>query len=517
MKNFGTKLKTNWKELTLGSILTILNVFFLNYASIAYSIPFASKRYLIILALSIILEIAIIIVILKAQKYTWAIEKIFLILFIPIGLIYLFAIPIGRVPDENAHLARAYGISIGHFVTSANEKGEYGEYLPADLAALYRENTSYSNTLNLINDTSNDNDYLFVNNSTMAIYNFLNFAPQSLGFLIGRGLCLPVVVTAYLARLFNFICFAGLFYFAIKKVPFGKVFFFFIAFLPVVLQEATSLSADCLAIGMSAALVSFSLYLAYDKNAKLNRKNYIILLTFVLFESLCKIVYLPLCFLIFLIPTSKFKNKKDRVIRTVLPIIAIIIVNLIWLKIASQYLIEYNPGVNSGEQIKYLLSSPLSYLQTIFNTCVSSMYEFAYGMFGGWLEWLDVEIGHIYLILSIIVASILVYKNSENKFKIPVSGRAILITIAVTTTGLIFTSLYIQWNPVGNGFIGGLQGRYFLPILLLAPAIACGLRNRVKTQTTAATTSENHSLLYIFSTFYSIAAVIVIICSHMIG
>ena len=516
MKDFGAKLKpwlkSHWKELTFFIIFTILNIFFLTYASRMYSISLTSKRSILVLIFSIIAEIAAFMVVLKAKKLKWAIEKVFLILFIPIGLIYLLAIPIGRVPDENAHLTRAYGISIGHFITSANEDGKYGEYLPNDLVALNNSNKTYANTLNIINDT-NDN-YEFVDDSNIAIYNFFNFIPQSTGFLIGRILSLPAVYSAYLARLLNFICFTALFYFAIKKAPFGKVFFFLIAFLPIVLQEAISLSADCLAIGMSAALISFSLHLAYDKTAKLTSKNYIILLIFIFFESLCKIVYLPLCFLIFLIPTSKFKSKKDHLFRTIIPIIAIIIINLIWLKIASQYLIEYNPGVNSGEQIKFIISSPLSYLQVIFNTCITSMYQFAYGMFGGWLEWLDVEIGHIYLVLTIIISSILVYKNSESKIKISNASRAIIIAIVIATLGLIFTSLYIQWNPVGNGIVGGLQGRYFLPILMLTPAVACGLRKKHQ-NTTNLEEKENHSLLYLFSVFYSVAAVIIIIFSHL--
>lgn len=453
------------------------------------------------------------IIIIKTSKSTLPIEKKFLILFIPIGLLYLITVPIGRAPDENAHLTRSYGISIGQFITSTSKDGEYGEYIPADLAALNGQNQTYNYTIDLITNTENDDEKAFAGDSTIAIYNFVNFIPQSLGFLVGRVLNLPVVVTAYLARLFNFICFTILFYFAIKKAPFGKIFFFFIAFLPIVLQEAASLSADCLAISISALLISLSLYFAFDKTANLDRKNYIILVTVMFFASFCKIVYLPLCFLIFLIPTSKFKSKKDRLIRTIIPIAIVIVLNLIWLKVASRYLIEYNPGVNSGEQISFILTSPFRYLQTIFNTLISDAYNFSYEMFGGSLEWLNLKIGHIYPILCIIITSILIYKNSKLKFKISPLSRALIISVAVIITGLIFTSLYVQWTPVGNGVVSGIQGRYFLPVLLLTPAIVCGIS---KTHSSSSSTKpENHNYIYLFSAFYSIAAIIAIVSSHL--
>ncbi len=516
MKNFGIKdkLHTNWKELTFIAIFTILNIFFANYAASMYEVSHTSKRFILLIIMSVILEFAAAFVIFKAKQRSWSLEKIFLCLFIPVGLIYLLAIPIGRVPDEPAHLTRAYGISVGHFITSPNENGDFGEYLPYDLAALSKANSTYDNSVDILIDTENDDDYVFVRDSGAALYNFINFIPQSIGFFIGRIIHLPAIFSAYLARLLNFSCFVALFYFALKKAPFGKNFLFFVAFLPIVLQEVISLSADCLAIGMCAALISFVMYLAYDKSATLTRKNYIFLLIAILFVSLCKIVYLPLCFLILIIPHQKFKSKKDKYLRTIIPLITVIALNFIWLAIASQYLIENNPGVNSSEQIKHILTDPLAFARAIFSTCLSSMYQFAYGMLGGWLEWLDVEIGHIYLVLSIIISTILVYKTSESKVKIPNLSRALIIAITIAIVGLIFTSLYVQWNPVGSGFVGGLQGRYFIPVFLLAPSIACGLRTTRATRTPAKA-PDDHRLLYLFSVFQSFAAVLIIICSHL--
>ena len=40
---------------------------------------------------------------------------------------------------------------------------------------------------------------------------------------------------------------------------------------------------------------------------------------------------------------------------------------------------------------------------------------------------------------------------------------------------LIFTSLYVQWTPLKNDVIIGIQGRYFIPILIFVPLIFIGL------------------------------------------
>lgn len=514
-KNSGIKtwFLKNWRELTMVIVLTVFNALFLNYAAYSNSLPFGSKRYFLLLAISLFLEILSIVVIFFAKKKQIKMEKLFLILFIPIGLLFMFSIPIASVPDEDNHLTRAYGIANGHFIMEANEDGAFGEWIPADFAGLLTETERpYSDDTEILK--ADDNEYIFHSSANIAIYNFLNFLPQSTGIFIGKTLSLPWIITAYLGRLLNFVCFVLLYYFAIKKAPFGKTLFFFIAFLPIVLQEAVSLSADCLTIGISAALISLTLYLAYDKSAKLTKKSYILLLILLLFESMCKIVYLPLCFLIFLIPTSKFKSKKDHLLKTIIPIVVIIIINLIWLKIASRYLIEYNPGVNSGDQLHYIIAHPISYLQIIFNTFNNSLFPLMHGAVGGGLEYFTIYLGQIYPILSIIILTIIIYKNTENKLSISPLNRAFIIGILIVTIGLTCTSLYLQWTPVAQYSIDGLQGRYFIPLLFLAPAIACGLRNKIVTVKT--TQQPDHSLLYLFSMFQCIAALIVIMSSHII-
>lgn len=48
---------------------------------------------------------------LRAWQGKWAPRKVFLCLFVPLALLMLLAMPIGRVPDEDSHLQRIWLLS----------------------------------------------------------------------------------------------------------------------------------------------------------------------------------------------------------------------------------------------------------------------------------------------------------------------------------------------------------------------------------------------------------------------
>ena len=137
-----------------------------------------------------------------------------------------------------------------------------------------------------------------------------------------------------------------------------------------------------------------------------------------------------------------------------------------------------------------------------------------HGAVGGGLEYFTIYLGQIYPILSIIILTIIIFKNTENKLSILSLKRTLIICILIVTIGLTCTSLYLQWTPVAQYSIDGLQGRYFIPLLFLAPAIACGLRN--KTVVVKKSQEQDHSLLYFFSMFQCITALIAIMSLHII-
>ncbi len=49
-------------------------------------------------------------------------------------------------------------------------------------------------------------------------------------------------------------------------------------------------------------------------------------------------------------------------------------------------------------------------------------------------------------------------------------GRAAVLGVALASAAAVFVVQYVTWTPVGLGVVMGVQGRYFLPVVLLAAA-----------------------------------------------
>ena len=76
----------------------------------------------------------------------------------------------------------------------------------------------------------------------------------------------------------------------------------------------------------------------------------------------------------------------------------------------------------------------------------------------------------IYFLISFFFFALISVQKDED-IKISTWQKIILGTIFIMVFGLILTSLYAQWTPLGEEIIEGIQGRYFLPIILVIPLI----------------------------------------------
>lgn len=458
------------KYIVFCTIFVIINILFLNSMFSLNENLKLSKIYFIVLAISFIIEIIICIGVYYANKKNWKIENIFLIIAIPIGLLYLVLIPVGLVPDEKSHLARSYEVASGYLISEINEDGFGGRNLPIEISDSIANSSDFKYKELLENLNSKDSGELkfqvFTNTS---LYSFVSYIPQAIGILIGKILGATVLVTAYLGRLTNFICWLTLIYFSIKKIPFLKKYILFIALLPITMQQAASLSSDSLTISSAILLFSYIMHLTYQRQVKLNYKDYIIVSILSIVISLSKIVYLPLCLLTFLIPSDLFNGKKDKFIKIAILAIIVISINLFWLSIASRFLIEFQDGVNTPLQVKYVLSNPIIYVQTIFNSLVQNGSFYLFTMLGKGLESFNIDLAYIYVFMTLIILSIITNNYRKVNFKINIIDKFIIIFITFSIIMLIFTSLYVQWTPLANKVINGVQGRYFLPILIMLP------------------------------------------------
>lgn len=452
-------------------ILLIMIIVIIGFAKIK---GIDSKVQLIIGMLTIVLAGIFIII---SEKKNIKEEILFSGIIFILGLGYVIAIPIGGVPDERNHFLRAYEITQGKFISNQESSG----YFPKEIDEYFYnwqklETYTYDKYVKNIfsANTGELNEDSFPNTS---LYSPVCYIPQTIGILIGRIFNLPILITAYLARLCNLICFTIIMYFSLKMIPFYKKELAFITLLPITLQEAASLSADSLTIAISIFFISYIMNLIFIKDEKLRIKDYIILLGTLIIVSLSKIVYVPLILLLLLIPNDKFKSIKDKYHKLAFLVIITLLINLIWLGISANHLSEIREGVNEKEQVKYIITNPIGYCKTLCITICKNFDFYINGITGQMLESYDITLAKGYTFIALIIITAMC--ATENSiYKLNSKQRFIVIFTFLSIVLLIFTALYIQWTSLQNHVVEGIQGRYFIPILMLLLIFICDIKNQ---------------------------------------
>ena len=426
---------------------------------------------------SILIVINMIILIAVGKKEL-DISKIFLMIVIPLGLIHVFLSPLGRVPDEIYHSRRAYEVTLGHLITDIDEENhEMGRMLPQDLRVVVKENISYQamqDRIKLVEEQyAGTQDFMTF--PYVAVYTFISYVPQAIGMVLARIFTSNILVQLYAGRIVNLAFYITIVYFAIKKLPFKKLAALMIALLPIGIQQAGSLSPDALTNALSIYFVSFVLSLIY-RDEKLTRKDYIMLAITSILVAIIKIIYLPLCALIFLIPDKNFDSKKKKWIILIAIFIVSVVLNLAWLKFANSRYPQAYEGANQKEQIAFILEDPYIYIQTCFRDLHMRIDYYIFGLVGRDLSHIDIDMSYImvFALLSLLIFSFVIEDNDKVKPNFIVKGYIFLIFLAIVA--LLYTSEYLTWNPVGNYWVNGIQPRYFIPMLLLI-AVVCNMNN----------------------------------------
>lgn len=509
-------LKENFAYISFCIIIMIVNLFYINNIFLNTEKLCNIGSILIAQIIVFILEIIFCTLIKVFIKKNFSLEKIFLMVAIPLGLIYLISIPMGENPDEYAHFSRVYEITQGKLITSLNENNDAGAEIPIEMVenAVNGKTENYSEILELIKKP-NSNQTIFHGFYNTALYNFVSYLFIIIGVFFGKILNIPVILVGYIGRLFNLIAWITLMYFTIKITPFLKKFILFIALIPITIAEATAITADAFTFAMSSFYICYILHLIYTRKDKINWKDNLILTLSAIIISLCKIIYLPLCLLLLLIPNEKYDSKKKKYTTNIAIILASIIANLIWLKIASRFLVKLNPGVNSAEQLKFILSNPFNFLQVIFNSISYHIEEYTFSLFGRSVAGTGTtSVLYIFACICIFVSFILKQKETIPSYFFKV--LTILVVLAIT--GLMFCSLYLQWTPVGKETIDGVQGRYFLPYIILIPLAFLKVnKKRENSNNSNLVIYENNNIDYIvcFMVFYNIYMLIEIFAKFL--
>lgn len=511
MQKFIQYVLKNWHYLLFIFLLIVINFLCLYDHIMNHNFTVLFKSALIVF--SVFAPIILCFIVKKLIKQQKALQHIFLTIAVPLGCLYMIVLPMAGTPDEIAHYYRSYEISMGH-ITSKVEGEAGGRDFPVAISSIFDQmkldltNIKYRDVLDSFRIRTDNSVTQFTNFTSSALYSPLCYLPQATGILVARLLHLPTAFTFYFGRIFNFIAFLAIVYFSIKWLPIKKISMISILFLPSVFQAAISLSPDALTIAISFALISFTFYMRYIKKGKMTNREFTIMSILALFISMLKIVYLPICFLLFLIPKERFYSHREKYMKLGLLLMGIVGLNLGWLMYSSRFLIETNPGVNAVAQLEFILSSPISYVKILFDTLSTYYFVYLTTALGAQLGWLTINLNQSY-VFSYFILLIFIFLTDQEKTrkKLQEFEKWWIFLLCCGIVLLIFTSLYIQWNAVRSELISGVQGRYFLPVVLLAVLL---IDNHIKYNN-----RSNIKYYFSFAVFFNLYAIMECFLYHL--
>lgn len=410
-----------------------------------------------------------------------SIEKIYLFLGIVLGIFYICILPPYTVPDEKTHIDMAYQM--------ANEllMGEEAE--TADINTMYKRQGDVDAVLlenpdgqvyreiyyNIFKKCPNE-QMVETDTYGYSTAKYLHFA-GTMGIVLGQKLHLSTYLMYALGRIFNGMLFIMMIYWAIKKIPFGKKLIMVLALLPTTLQQANSFSYDSLIIGMSILFIAQIISIIYEDRPI--KKHEIALLT--LLSPLLALpkggCYLPLIFLVLLIPSNKFVWRGSGVLYKIIPLImgigGFLIFNVSALQRVSEEAeggiqIAWNNGT-PGYTLQDVFFQPVEYIKILLNSVWVKGGEWVESFVGGNLGWFELHIGkEIFLLFAVVLfLSILRTEEENRQYEFPWKKYVPYALVFLMSAGIFMTIMLIQNTPSGSDIVIGIQGRYFIPIVLL--------------------------------------------------
>ncbi len=453
-------------------ILTIIFVFFI-------AITFYTKRYLgyfhklYLIGTIICFAILLINIIYNFKKANKKIENIFLNIAIPIGILFMFLMIPGHVPDETTHCIKAYDVSMGHIFTPIDESGNSEISVPKGLAEYNHTNLrNYQDLVNLAKVKTNYNDTEKIVSTAQGNF-FIMYIFSAIGFLVARIFNIGIIYGIILGRMFNFIFFLIIGYLAIKKIPFGKIVFASYMIMPMNMQQVTSISADAFINTILLYYVAYSIYMIFKKE-KLIKKEIAIYIVLTAIAGIVKMVYILIAGVGFLIVKRKDMTNKNKILTITLTIVIGGIFTIGTLIFSTRYTstteatIKYKEefNVDSGKQINEMIHNPKHTIKAFINDWYDMGKHYIYMSIGSELGWLEIKPSETVITLYLIVLIIAVMsEKNENEFTWKNKIWLVLITTGVII--LVEIAMYTGFTPIGAEFIGGIQGRYYIPVYIL--------------------------------------------------
>lgn len=471
----------------------IISIFYYQKVTLNGKIFISNLR----IGIFIILLISLLTLILfLTYKRNWELEKKFVLIASIVGIAFSIIVPMYQVADETVHSYRAYDLAKGRVLYKRHNDSMM---LPKSINELYNkirvesiafnseEKIDKNDYLNALKLPLNKDELTIYSEGATSSYTCLAYFPQSIGIFVGDLLSLPIYFTLLFGRITNLISWIILGYFAIKLMPLKKELLMFIMLLPMSINQAASLSPDAVLNSCSFLLISYIMYLKFNKE-KVGLSDFGILFLLTLGIVSVKMPYILLNILLLTVPKEKFcKNSHNNILRVLKQIgifFTLVLLGLIvfigWEKFSSERVkistteiveqvnVEDEEDWNGslGETIKYILTNPKTFIENSINTIKLQYRYYIKGLIGifGWLDTYPPE----YYFKFIFIIAIFLILNGDNRVKVTIWDRTIFLSTAIGLS-LVLGAVSLQWygpDLLGQKYFPGLQGRYLYPFII---------------------------------------------------
>lgn len=420
-------------------------------------------------------------------------EVAFLSLGLLFGLIFLLLTPPFQMPDEYAHFERIYAISQGRLIPKTPPKGEPityigvgakviegratggGDYSPVSFLELYekssflpyqpQERTSFEQILSGF-DIPLTPETLSFRTHNAAVYSPVAYLPQSAVVAVMSKFNTSALSMMYGARLINLIVWLLLCTLAIRLLVTGKWVLVFIALSPMAVYEGAALSADGLTMGVCFVFMALVLRNVAGDLRQLGWREFLLFPLLLLIIAMCKFFYVGLGLLLLLIAPRQCGTRLRYALLLFLCLLIPLGATFLWSsQVRDCY--TFSPEAAGKDQIDFILSSPVQY-GTILGKALLTQSRIWARHFAGVFGWLDTPLpfwlAALYLLtlpLAGLTIARLPFAYSQYYSK---KQRIYSLAVGMIVLLLVMSSLYIANSSYASELIGGMQGRYLLPI-----------------------------------------------------
>lgn len=416
------------------------------------------------------------------NKIVIPLEIAFLVITIVVGGLSVAALPSHKVGfDEEIHFGRSYfwGETIQGKETISYPHGIEELYTtslsnwPMDLPQSEqerKEENEYRNAAVQYNLKEAPEGYWREDANYALSISSVAYVFQYLFIKIGMVLKLPFIYVYKLGRMSNVLLYAILGFFAIRHLKAGKRIFFLFALMPTAMMAAITYTYDAWVNGFSFLAMSYLLGMWFDKQEKIKWKDYIIMLAAFIFASMPKAIYIPFVLLAVLIPSDRFRNKKEMYIMKGIVCAAFLIMlsSFVWPTVSNPQAEGDSRGGDTSVagQLIYIFSHPWCYTKLLLSSIGKSFYSYTIGTEG------LARMGHFTnLANTSLIGLALAYTvgtdcRLEERVEIKLWQKVSILAVCFGVMCLIWTALYLSFTPVGLNQINGVQGRYYIPITI---------------------------------------------------